>query len=143
MEGNQGEVPNIEESDYSIKEGLHKDSDENNDISKPRVDANECDPIIRQKLTGKKIRNEPQWEVFIKAKCYCDYSNVKLACHGFKTVEPLDSIQVSSLTTIKMFALLSMIYIQTMAYQQHLLTLGVNPIISQQFLLILLVPEMT
>lgn len=44
-----------------------------------------------QKLTGKKIRNEPQWEVLIKATCGCYYMDVTIACHGFKTVEPLDS----------------------------------------------------
>lgn len=54
---------------------------------------NECDPIIKQKLTGERIQNEPQWKVFIEVNsdCYCTYMDVKLACHGFKTVEPLDS----------------------------------------------------
>lgn len=50
-----------------------------------------CDPIITQKLTGKRIQNQPQWNVLIQTTCWCNYFDVTIGCHGFKTVEPLDS----------------------------------------------------
>lgn len=53
-------------------------------------DPDTADPIIKQKLTGKKIQNELQWEVSIESGCFCAQTDVELACHGFTTVEPLD-----------------------------------------------------
>lgn len=33
--------------------------------------------------------------MLIKAECYCNYFDIKIACHGFKTVEPLNSKVIS------------------------------------------------
>ncbi|KAK1359290.1 hypothetical protein POM88_043766 [Heracleum sosnowskyi] len=76
------------------------------------TDADTCDPIITQKLTGRKIRNEPQWEVLIKPTCWCQYSNATLACTGFKTVEPLDS-NVITRTSADVCSIVNSFYIES------------------------------
>ncbi|KAK1379631.1 hypothetical protein POM88_026375 [Heracleum sosnowskyi] len=53
-------------------------------------DDDKANPIITQELSGKKIQNQSQWKVTLKAPCNCCQTNVKISCRGFKTVEPLD-----------------------------------------------------
>ncbi|KAL5787275.1 hypothetical protein ACOSP7_004224 [Xanthoceras sorbifolium] len=46
---------------------------------------------IVQQQTGKQVQNKPEWTVTISTGCPCTQLDVKLACDGFQTVEPIAS----------------------------------------------------
>ncbi|GKV03231.1 hypothetical protein SLE2022_034900 [Rubroshorea leprosula] len=42
--------------------------------------------------SGREVEGKPQWDVTVVNNCKCPQSQIKFACKGFKTVEPINPL---------------------------------------------------
>ncbi|CAF2147489.1 hypothetical protein BRARA_A00576 [Brassica rapa] len=53
------------------------------------------DIYLKQSKTGKMIKNTPEWEVRVTNPCTCTCTDIVLTCVGFKSLTPIDRLQLS------------------------------------------------